>query len=48
VRICGVEAPAWFAFWVGADDGDGEEGLKVFDVSDEVCTVGEGAEEACG
>lgn len=41
-----VEAPSWFAFGVGPDDGDGEYAGEVFEMSDEVGAVGEGAEEA--
>jgi hypothetical protein len=39
-----VEAPAGLAFGVRAHDGDGEERGEVFDVADEVCAVGKGAE----
>jgi len=34
VGVAGVEAPARFALWIGADDGDGEVGLEVVEVSD--------------
>jgi hypothetical protein len=39
-----VEAPARLAFGVWAHDGNGEERGEMFDVADEVCAVGEGAE----
>jgi hypothetical protein len=34
VRVAGVETPSWFAFRIGTHDGDGEVGLKVFEMSD--------------
>jgi len=34
VGVAGVEAPAGFTLWVGANDGDGEVGLEVVEVTD--------------
>lgn len=47
IGICLIEAPPRFAFGVGSHDGDGEEGLEMLDVPNEVGTMGEGAEETC-
>ena len=41
-----VEAPPWLAFRVWAYDGDGEDGCEVFEVTDEVGAMCEGAEKA--
>jgi hypothetical protein len=46
VGVGRIEAPAWFAFGVGAYDGEGEVGLQLVYVTDEVYAVGERAEEA--
>jgi len=48
VRICLVKAPSGLSFRVGSHNGSCEEGFEMLDVSDEVGSMGEWAEEACG